>query len=297
MLPQDRVQRGLFVSLILAVAVSCIQAPYRQFLLMQHVPTLFAVCLLGIVTKRFPLSRFSFFSAVLFLALHTLGARYLYSYTPYDEWSTWLLGIRISELFGWTRNNYDRIVHFSYGLLMVIPIHEFECRHLRISRRLAAILAVECILATSAGISDELIYEITKALWNENSRKLLDNGHAKGKVIGVNRGAAGAVDVRLRKPIGALCITQRQKLRAPRFETWAQGWRDENTLGAAARRQAAPISGIHAWDPNSAKRNPGGKVWCNLEGFDQGQGLAAAPGHVEAGFCRKLASKRFKLGD
>ena len=44
-------------------------------------------------------------------------------------------------------------------------------------------LAVNGILATSSDASEELIYEITKALWNENSRKLLDNGHAKGKVI------------------------------------------------------------------------------------------------------------------
>lgn len=36
---------------------------------------------------------------------------------------------------------------------------------------------------TSAKESDELIYEITKALWNNESRKLLDVGHAKGKTI------------------------------------------------------------------------------------------------------------------
>ena len=36
---------------------------------------------------------------------------------------------------------------------------------------------------TSAKESDELIYEITKALWNDNTRKLLDVGHAKGKSI------------------------------------------------------------------------------------------------------------------
>jgi len=28
-----------------------------------------------------------------------------------------------------------------------------------------------------------LRYRITKALWNSNTRKLLDNGHAKGKQI------------------------------------------------------------------------------------------------------------------
>lgn len=44
-------------------------------------------------------------------------------------------------------------------------------------------LAVNGILATSSDQPDELIYEITKALWNDNSRNLLDNGHAKGKVI------------------------------------------------------------------------------------------------------------------
>ncbi|MGQ2907596.1 MAG: TAXI family TRAP transporter solute-binding subunit [Aliihoeflea sp.] len=36
---------------------------------------------------------------------------------------------------------------------------------------------------TSAEQPDDLIYEITKALWNDNSRALLDNGHAKGASI------------------------------------------------------------------------------------------------------------------
>jgi|TARA_B110000967_G_scaffold176471_1_gene189922 hypothetical protein len=36
---------------------------------------------------------------------------------------------------------------------------------------------------TSATQDEELIYNITKALWNEESRKLLDVGHAKGKTI------------------------------------------------------------------------------------------------------------------
>ena len=44
-------------------------------------------------------------------------------------------------------------------------------------------LAVNGILATSSDQPEELIYQITKALWNKNTRKLLDNGHAKGKVI------------------------------------------------------------------------------------------------------------------
>jgi TRAP transporter TAXI family solute receptor len=44
-------------------------------------------------------------------------------------------------------------------------------------------VAVNGILVTNADQPEELIYGITKALWSDTARKLLDNGHAKGKVI------------------------------------------------------------------------------------------------------------------
>ena len=43
--------------------------------------------------------------------------------------------------------------------------------------------AVSALLVVSSDQSEELIYVITKAMWNDNTRKLLDNGHAKGKQI------------------------------------------------------------------------------------------------------------------
>jgi len=43
--------------------------------------------------------------------------------------------------------------------------------------------AVSAMLVVSSDLSEELVYGITKALWNSNTRKLLDNGHAKGKQI------------------------------------------------------------------------------------------------------------------
>lgn len=44
-------------------------------------------------------------------------------------------------------------------------------------------LSVGAQWVTSAEQPEDLIYEITKALWNDNTRRLLDNGHAKGKSI------------------------------------------------------------------------------------------------------------------
>lgn len=44
-------------------------------------------------------------------------------------------------------------------------------------------VAVGAQLLTSANQTEDLIYEITKALWNDSTRKLLDAGHAKGKSV------------------------------------------------------------------------------------------------------------------
>ena len=44
---------------------------------------------------------------------------------------------------------------------------------------------------TSAKEDDDLIYNITKALWNTESRKLMDVGHSKGKTITTDTALAG----------------------------------------------------------------------------------------------------------
>jgi len=53
-------------------------------------------------------------------------------------------------------------------------------------------IAVGAQWVTSAKLPDALIYEVTKAMWNDNTRKLLDAGHAKGKVIQLSTATAGA---------------------------------------------------------------------------------------------------------
>jgi TRAP transporter TAXI family solute receptor len=43
----------------------------------------------------------------------------------------------------------------------------------------------------SSSVDDEMVYQITRSLWHENSRKLLDNGHAKGKHISLANALKG----------------------------------------------------------------------------------------------------------
>jgi len=52
-------------------------------------------------------------------------------------------------------------------------------------------IAVGAQWVTGVDQPDDLIYEITKALWNENTRRLLDSGHIKGKLITIENALDG----------------------------------------------------------------------------------------------------------
>jgi putative membrane protein len=157
-LPRDPFQKTLFAGFLVFLAISCLKPPYLDFMLMQHVPTLASLILLVYVVNRLVISRLSFSLTIVFVVLHTIGARYLYSNTPYDQWAYWLTGHTVSEVLGLTRNHYDRVVHFSFGLLMAIPVQEIEQRYLKLSVIMSCVLAIEFVVAMSA------IYEIIEWL-------------------------------------------------------------------------------------------------------------------------------------
>ena len=66
-----------------------------------------------------PLSNAAYTLLFAFGLLHELGAHYTYSEVPYDAWFGALSGGRsLDALLGFERNQYDRLVHFLYGLLI-----------------------------------------------------------------------------------------------------------------------------------------------------------------------------------
>lgn len=112
--------RLLIVALTaIAIPASFIRAPYPDQLVLQHVPTVFGLLLLGWAVTRKQPSTISFTSAIVFLWLHIIGARWIYSFVPYDEVFELLFGTTLTDYFGWRRNHYDRLVHVAFGLLGV----------------------------------------------------------------------------------------------------------------------------------------------------------------------------------
>ena len=108
--------------------VLAIEAMDRADWLLENLLAIVFAAVLVASFKRLPLSRISYSLLFLFLCLHTLGAHYTYSQVPYDAWTRALFGASLNETFGWQRNHFDRLVHFSYGLLLAYPIREVFLR-------------------------------------------------------------------------------------------------------------------------------------------------------------------------
>lgn len=95
---------------------------------LENVLVVVAVAALVATHRSFPLSRISYTLIFLFLAVHEVGSHYTYAQVPYDAWFKALTGTSLNGLLGWERNNFDRIVHFSYGLLLAYPMREVYFR-------------------------------------------------------------------------------------------------------------------------------------------------------------------------
>ncbi len=116
---------GVFVVVWVGLAI---RPWYRDDWLLENVLVFVLLPILIASRRRLPLSRLSYSCLFVFLCLHEVGAHYTYAQVPYDVWAEWLLGQNVSELFGWQRNHFDRLVHLLYGLLLTYPVREVFLR-------------------------------------------------------------------------------------------------------------------------------------------------------------------------
>lgn len=106
--------------------------------------------LLTVTYRWFRFSNLSYGLFTLFLTLHLLGAHYTYSEVPFGFW--------VQDWLHLARNHYDRLVHFSYGLLCAYPIRELLIRQAGARGFWSYFLAVCMILAFSG------FYEVIEAV-------------------------------------------------------------------------------------------------------------------------------------
>ena len=140
--------------LTLAIVIASIQ-PLELFSYVLHqVGTAFMLIVLLICLKKIGLTYFSFALYLLFLLIHIIGAHYLYSYVPYNEWIKQLFNFDLNQAMGWTRNMYDRLVHIAFGLLLYPFFYRlFQVWLPTLKPRVLFLLVIQFVITTS------LVYE------------------------------------------------------------------------------------------------------------------------------------------
>lgn len=122
----------------------------RRDWLLENLLSLTLVVMLILTYRRFRFSVTSYCLIGLFLTLHAIGAHYTYSEVPFGFW--------LKDLFGLSRNPFDRIAHFSYGALLVYPLRELLMRRAGLRGFWAPFLSISVILAQSG------FFEIAEAV-------------------------------------------------------------------------------------------------------------------------------------
>lgn len=133
----------IFIAVFVAFWIWMGIDPYNRFDWLLENLLIFAC--IGALTAAYPRFRFtdvSYGLITLFLMLHTLGAHYSYNTTPIDT--------LLHRLFQLRRDDFDRIVHCCFGLLMAYPILELMERIVKLRGWRAYVLTVTAVLAGGA---------------------------------------------------------------------------------------------------------------------------------------------------
>jgi len=129
---------------------AAIDPVYPHDWLLENYLVFIFVPIIVLLGRYFRLSNLSYTLITLFMCMHVIGSHYTYAEVPF--------GVTLQHWFGAERNMYDRLVHFSFGLLMAYPMREMFHRVARAGTFWGFWLPVELVLAFSA------IYEIIEWL-------------------------------------------------------------------------------------------------------------------------------------
>ncbi|MBZ5603946.1 MAG: DUF2238 domain-containing protein [Acidobacteriia bacterium] len=150
--PSSRASKILSGVFVVGVTASIVRPVEMGVWVLENVLVLIMAAWLIATRRTLPLSAFSYLLIGMFLMMHEAGAHWTYEQVP--------LGLWLKPIFHAQRNDYDRIVHFAFGLLLALPAYETLRRFFPGSRVLAWLAPVITLTALSG------FYEIAEAFAN-----------------------------------------------------------------------------------------------------------------------------------
>ncbi len=143
---------ALFLLIIFSIywIIMAFNVHERYMWFIENVLMFIFLTIILVTYRKFKFSALSYTLFFLFLILQTTGAHYTYEFVPFD----W-----ITNTFHFERNNFDRLVHFSYGFLLAFPIRELFIKITNTKNILSFLIPIQWALGTGA------LYEIIEWLF------------------------------------------------------------------------------------------------------------------------------------
>lgn len=138
----DRTPMYIGLAYLVFWAALAINPVHRFDWMLENILVVLSVGALIGTYRTFRFSNAAYVLIALFMALHTVGAHYTYAETPVDK----LLGGLLNN----GRNNFDRLVHTSFGLLIALPAYELLVNLVKVPAKWAYSLSVTVIVAAGA---------------------------------------------------------------------------------------------------------------------------------------------------
>jgi putative membrane protein len=143
----------VLLALYLVVFTICAITPYdRNVWWAENIPVMIVVASLVWFARYYRFSNTSYILMTVFIILHTIGGHYTFERVPFS----W-----VTDTFGFDRNHYDRLAHFSVGFY-AYPIAEVIMKKRLVRTRWIVSLFPVFAIATVAGLYE--IFEWQYAL-------------------------------------------------------------------------------------------------------------------------------------
>jgi len=131
------------LSLYLATFTICAIHPYnRTVWFAENLPIVIIVAAVILISRKFRFSPMAYAMMTILPILHTIGGHFTFERVPFD----W-----ISQLFGFERNHYDRMAHFSVGFY-AYPFAEYFWRKHCVRPYWLLLTVPICIIFTVAAL-------------------------------------------------------------------------------------------------------------------------------------------------
>ena len=146
---EDRFPLFCLLAVLVVFAIGAINPVYRNDWLTESLLIFLFVPILIFTYKYFKFSNTSYVLIAVFFVLHIVGSHYTYAEVP--------LGFWLKELLNLSRNHYDRIVHFLWGVLLYLPALEIYSKYIPSKSRSLFYYLIPAAILFSLGALFEVV--------------------------------------------------------------------------------------------------------------------------------------------